>query len=61
MKNRKPLSQPQIIILTLLWAAICYIVLTGSEQIDGPLLLSILISGILVFVPLIKSLKSKGK
>ena len=39
--SRKPLSLPQIVILALLWVAICYIILTGSEQIDGPLILSI--------------------
>ena len=48
--SRKPLSLPQIVILALLWITICYIILTGSEQIDGPLILSIIISGTLVSV-----------
>ena len=30
--RRKPLSLPQIVTLALLWIAICYIILTGSEQ-----------------------------
>lgn len=59
--SRKPLSLPQIVILALLWVAICYIILTSSEQIDGPLLLSIIISGVLVFLPLLKYLKERGK
>ena len=46
--RRKPLSLPQIVTLALLWIAICYIILTGSEHIDGPLILSIIISGALV-------------
>ena len=58
---RRPLTTIQSVILTLLWVSICYIVLTGSEHIDGPLILSIIISGALVFIPLIKSLKNKKK
>ena len=59
--SRKPLSLPQIVILALLWITICYIILTGSEQIDGPLILSIIISGTLVFIPLLKFLKNREK
>ncbi len=60
--RRKPLSLPQIVTLALLWIAICYIILTGSEHIDGPLILSIIISGeLLVFIPLLKYLKERGK
>lgn len=58
---RRPLTTTQSVILTLLWVSICYIVLTGSEHIDGPLILSIIISGALVFIPLIKSFKNKKK
>lgn len=59
--RRKPLSLPQIVTLALLWIAICYIILTESEHIDGPLILSIIISGALVFIPLLKYLKERGK
>lgn len=59
--SKKPLSLPQIVTLALLWVAICYIILTGSEHIDGPLLVSIVISGALVFIPLLKYLKNRGK
>lgn len=59
--SRRPLSLPQIVTLALLWIAICYIILTGSEHIDGPLVLSIIISGALVFIPLLKYLKNRKK
>ncbi len=55
---RRPLSTRQAVILTLLWVSICYIILVGSERIDGPLILTVVISGALVFIPLIKSLKN---
>ena len=58
---RKPLTTTQSVILALLWVAICYVVLIGAERIDGPLLLTLLISGALVFIPIIKSLKSRKK
>ena len=59
--SKRPLSLPQIVILALLWVAICYIILTETEHIDGPLILSIIISGVLVFIPLLKYLKDRGK
>ncbi|MGL5938231.1 MAG: hypothetical protein ACRCZY_08020 [Phocaeicola sp.] len=52
---KKPLSKIQSIILTLLWAGMCFIILTASEKLDGPLIISMLISGALVFIPIIKS------
>ena len=58
---RRPLSTTQCVILALLWIAICYIILIGSEQIDGPLILTLFISGALVFIPFIKSIKNRKK
>ena len=55
---RRPLSTRQAVILILLWVSICYIILVGSERIDGPLILTVVISGALVFIPLIKSLRN---
>ncbi|MGL4851980.1 MAG: hypothetical protein ACRC3Z_04970 [Phocaeicola sp.] len=52
---KKPLSKTQTIILALLWAGMCFIILTSSAKLDGPLILSMLISGALVFIPIIKS------
>ena len=56
---RRPLSTTQSIILSLLWVAVCYLILVGSERIDGPLILTLVISGALVFIPIIKSVKNK--
>lgn len=56
---RRPLSTRQAVILTLLWVSICYIILVGAERIDGPLILTVVISGALVFIPLIKSFKNR--
>ncbi|MGL4520669.1 MAG: hypothetical protein ACRCUJ_13635 [Phocaeicola sp.] len=56
---KKPLNNRQAIILALLWAAMCFIILTGSEKLDGPLILSMLISGALVFIPIIKSYRQR--
>ncbi|MBS5552244.1 MAG: hypothetical protein KHX53_09410 [Bacteroides sp.] len=56
---RKPLTQAQSVVLTLLWAALCFLVLTSSPKIDGPLVVMIVISGALVFIPVIKSMKRR--
>ena len=58
---RRPLSTTQSVVLALLWVAICYLILVGSERIDGPLILTLVISGALVFIPIIKSVKKKNK
>ena len=58
---RRPLNTTQSVILSLLWVAICYLILVGSERIDGPLILTIVISGALVFIPIIKSVKNRKK
>ena len=55
MKRR--LSKFQIVCITLLWAALCYIVLASAERIDGPIILTLIISAALVFIPVIKALK----
>ena len=58
---RKPLNNAQCITLTLLWAALCFIVLTSAPKIDGPLTVMLIISGALVFIPIIKYIKSRNK
>ncbi|KAA6329819.1 hypothetical protein EZS27_021410 [termite gut metagenome] len=54
---KRPLSKTQIICVTLLWMALCYIILTGVERIDGPIVLSLIMSAVFVFIPIYKSLK----
>lgn len=56
---KKPLSKPQIVCIVLLWAALCYFVLTSVERIDGPIVLTLAISAALVFIPVIKTLKRR--
>ncbi len=58
---RRPLTTTQSVILTLLWIAVCYLILVGSERIDGPLILTLIISGALVFIPIIKSVKNRKR
>ncbi len=58
---RRPLNTTQSVVLTLLWVAVCYLILVGSERIDGPLILTLLISGALVFVPIIRSFKNRKR
>ena len=58
---KKPLNNTQCVLLTLFWAALCFIVITSSPRIDGPLIVSIVISGALVFIPILKAIKSRNK
>lgn len=56
---KKKLSHSQSICITLLWCLLCYFVLVHAERIDGPTILTLLISAALVFIPLIKSWRLK--
>jgi len=51
------LNRPQAILLVLFWILLCYMVFVSARRIDGPLILSLVISGALVFIPIYKSLK----
>ncbi|KAA6342409.1 hypothetical protein EZS27_009849 [termite gut metagenome] len=55
--KRRPLSKSQMICITLLWAALCYVILTGAKRIDGPVILSIITSAALVFIPIYRSIR----
>ncbi|MEE1232665.1 MAG: hypothetical protein U0L16_05290 [Phocaeicola sp.] len=58
---RKPLTSTQCVLLTLTWAALCFIVLTTTPHIDGPLIVTLIISAALVFIPVLKAIKSNKK
>ena len=58
---KKTLNNTQCVLLTLFWAVLCFIVLTSTPRIDGPLILSILISGTLVAIPISKSIRGRHK
>ncbi len=53
---RKPLSRAQAVCFVLLWVSLCAVVLI-SAKIDGPLVLSLVISALLVVIPVWKSFK----
>ena len=54
---KKKLSKSQISCIVLLWAALCFLVLTGVERIDGPVIVTLLMSAVFVFIPVYQSLK----
>lgn len=54
---KRPLSKSQIVCVSLLWLALCYIVLTKSERIDGMTVIMLVFSAALVFIPVYKSIK----
>ena len=56
-RRRRRLSRSQCVCVTLLWALLCYIVLTTAPRIDGPVILMILLSGALVFIPVVKAMR----
>ena len=54
---RRPLSKSQIVCVSLLWLALCYLVLTKAERIDGMTIVMLIISAALVFITLYNSMK----
>lgn len=56
---KRELSKSQATCIALLWIALCYIVLTTAERIDGPTVLTLLISAALVFIPVVKALRKE--
>ena len=57
--KKKKLSTSQSICIILLWLALCYIVVTSAERIDGPTVVTLLMSAALVFIPVIKAWRRK--
>ncbi len=58
---RKPLSMSQMVCIILLWVILACFVVVGAERIDGPVIVTLVMSAALVFIPVIKSLKKKDK
>lgn len=52
---RRKITNSQVVCLTLLWGALCYLLLTYSEKIDSMVIFTIIASGIIIFVPVYKS------
>lgn len=59
MAKRK-LSNSQIVCLTLLWGILCYMLLSYSKEITGETIFAIIASGIIVFVPIYKNIRSRN-
>lgn len=56
---RRKLNLTQIVLITLVWVAFCFIVLSSAPKIDGPLIVTILLSAAMVFVPIYQYLKDR--
>lgn len=54
---KKTLSKSQIVCVSLLWLALCYLVLSKAERIDGMTIVMLTLSALLVFIPVYKSIK----
>ncbi len=54
---KRPLNKMQCVFLVLAWVVLCVLVMTSAPRIDGMLIVTILMSGALVFIPVYKSLK----
>ncbi len=57
---KRKLAKSQIVCIVLLWVALCYYILVNAERIDGPVVVTLVLSAAFVFIPVFKSLK-RGK
>lgn len=56
---RRRITKFQAACFILLWGVLFLIVITSKAKIDGPVIMSLLISAALVFIPVYKSMKKK--
>lgn len=59
--RKKVLSNSQIVCIILLWAVLTTLIISGSAQLDGPVILSLGMATLLIFIPVYKSLKRRKK
>ena len=59
MAYRRPLTPTQMVIISALWLALVLWILLGGTRLDGPTLLTLLLSGVIVFYPIIKSYRER--
>lgn len=59
--NRTPrrLSNGQVTSIVVLWLFLLYIIFTTRKSIDGPLIVTVMISGALVLIPIVRELKRR--
>lgn len=60
-RQRKPLSNSQIVCIILMWAVLCTLIIGGTPKIDGPVILSLVMATLLIFIPIYKSIKRRKK
>lgn len=51
------MTRTQALLLIVCWVVLCSLILVGAPRIDGPLILSLVISGALVFIPIYKKMR----
>ena len=50
-----------MIIISALWLALVLWILFGGARLDGPTLLTLLLSGVIVFYPIVKSWRQQRR
>lgn len=61
MAYRRPLTPTQMVIISALWLALVLWILFGGARLDGPILLTLLLSGVIVFYPIVKSWRQRRR
>lgn len=56
---RRKITNSQAVCITLLWGALCYMLLAYSERINFDVIFALIASAIIVFVPLYKNFKHR--
>lgn len=56
---KRKLSKTQLVCIVLLWAALCYLVLTGAERVDGPVIVTLLLASAFIFLPVYKNIRKE--
>lgn len=58
---RRKITNSQAACITLLWGILCYMMLTYNEEITFDVIFTLVASGIIVFVPIYKSIKRRNE
>ncbi|WP_296957368.1 hypothetical protein [Porphyromonas sp. oral taxon 278] len=61
MAYRRPLTPMQMVIISALWLALVLWIFFGGARLDGPTLLTLLLSGVIVFYPIAKSWRQRRR
>lgn len=56
---KRKITRFQALCFITLWVVLCFFVITSAERIDGPVILSLIISAALVFIPVYKSIRGR--